>query len=209
VQRAEVLLMAGESQAADRRARRMESRRGLILDAAAAEFAEVGYERATLERIGDRVGLSKASVYYYVKDGKPQLLVDLVARVGEEVEARIAALTVDDASPVARLRAFLTAHVEVANTTPEGRLLSENLDELMSSESAAELRHRYERSLTAIIDDGVAAGQFQDLPRRPVVKLILGALNPVRMWHDPSGALSLEDITNVALSLLLTGLENR
>ena len=84
--------MAGQS-STDRRARRMESRRGLILDAAAAEFAEVGYERATLERIGDRVGLSKASVYYYVQDGKPQLLVDLVARVVDEVEARVAAQT--------------------------------------------------------------------------------------------------------------------
>lgn len=197
-----------DARAADRRARRLESRRGLILDAAAAEFAEVGYERATLERIGDRVGLSKASVYYYVRDGKPQLLVDLVARVVDEVEARVAALTADDASPVARLRAFVTAHIEVANTTSEGRLLSENLDELMSSRSAAELRHRYERSLTAIIDDGVAAGHFQDLPSRPVVKLILGALNPVRLWHDPAGELSLEDVTDVALSLLLTGLED-
>jgi TetR/AcrR family transcriptional regulator, cholesterol catabolism regulator len=199
--------MAGQS-STDRRARRMESRRGLILDAAAAEFAEVGYERATLERIGDRVGLSKASVYYYVQDGKPQLLVDLVARVVDEVEARVAAQTTDDTSPVARLHAFVTAHVEVANTTPEGRLLSENLDELMSSDSAAEPRHRYERLLTAIIDDGIAAGQFQDLPRRPVVKLILGALNPVRLWHDPAGAISLEDVIDIALSLLLTGLRD-
>jgi TetR/AcrR family transcriptional regulator, cholesterol catabolism regulator len=197
--------MAGQSPT-DRRARRMESRRGLILDAAAAEFAEVGYERATLERIGDRVGLSKASVYYYVQDGKPQLLVDLVARVVDDVEARIAALTRDDASPVARLRAFVAAHVQVANTTPGGRLLSENLDELMSSDSAAEPRHRYERLLMAIIDDGIAAGQFRDLPRRPVVKLILGALNPIRLWHDPAGATSLEDVVEVALSLLLKGL---
>lgn len=187
----------------------MESRRGLILDAAAAEFAEVGYERATLERIGERVGLSKASVYYYVRDGKPQLLVDLVARVVDEAEARATGLMAHDDGPAARLRAFLSAHIEVANTTPEGRLLSENLEALMSSDSAAELRHRYERSLTAIIDDGVAAGEFRDLPRRPVVKLILGALNSVRMWHDPDGALSLEDVVHVSLTLLLSGLEGR
>lgn len=194
---------------ADRRARRIESRRGLILDAAAAEFAAVGYERATLERIGERVGLSKASVYYYVQDGKPQLLVDLVTRVMAEVEARTATPAEEDSSSVARLRAFLAAHIDVANTTPEGRLLSENLEALMNSESAAELRHRYERLLTAILDDGVATGEFQDLPRRPVVKLILGALNSVRLWHCPDGALSLEDVIDVALALLLRGLEVR
>lgn len=201
--------MADASRTSDRRARRIAHRRDLILDAAAAEFAEVGYERATLERIGDRVGLSKASVYYYVKDGKPQLLVDLVARVLDEVETRVAERTADDAGPVARLRAFITAHIEVANTTPEGRLLSENLDVLMTSDSAAELRHRYEQLLTTIVDDGVAAGCLRDLPRRPVVKLIISALNPVRMWHDPAGALSLEDVADVALVLLLDGLEKR
>jgi AcrR family transcriptional regulator len=201
--------MADASKPSDRRARRIAHRRDLILDAAAAEFAEVGYERATLERIGDRVGLSKASVYYYVKDGKPQLLVDLVARVVDEVEVRVGELTSDDASPVGRLRAFLTAHIKVANTTPEGRLLSENLDLLMSSDSAAGPRHRYEKLLTAMIDDGVAAGQLRDLPRRPVVKLILGSLNSVRLWHDPGAALSLEDVIDVALGLLLTGLEDR
>ncbi len=185
----------------------MESRRSLILDAAAAEFAEVGYERATLERIGDRVGLSKASVYYYVQDGKPQLLADLVVRVLEQAESRVAELTTDDAGPLARLRAFLTAHIEVANNTPEGRLLSENLEALMTSDSAAEFRHRHEQSLTAIIDDGVAAGLFRDLPRRPVVKLIISALNTVHMWHDPAGTLSLENVIDVALALVLTGLE--
>lgn len=201
--------MAGTSQASARRARRMEHRRGLILDAAAAEFAEAGYERATLERIGDRVGLSKASVYYYVPDGKLQLLVELVARVVDEVEVRLSTLAVDEPGPRAQLRAFIALHITVSTATPEGRLLAENLDILLSSDSGTELRHRYERLLTGIVEDGVAAGQLRDLPRRPVVKLILAALRSVQLWHDPDGPLSLEDVIDVALTLFLTGLEER
>lgn len=201
--------MAGVSQASARRVRRVEHRRGLILDAAAAEFAEVGYQRATLERIGKRLGLSKASLYYYVPSGKPQLLAELVARGIEEVEARMAALTVDDPDPVARLRAFLSVHLESANKTPEGRLLSENLDVVLSNDAAAEIRRRYEQLLTAIIDDGVAAGRLRDLPRRPVAKLIFAAVNSVRMWHEADGLPSLKQVIDVALILLLTGLEER
>jgi AcrR family transcriptional regulator len=104
----------------DRRAVRAEQRRELLLEAAAREFAEVGYERATLDAIGDRVGLSKASVYYYVKDGKPRLLADLVQRVVGEIEARARELAPEGAGPADRLRAFVRAHVEVANTTPQG-----------------------------------------------------------------------------------------
>lgn len=201
--------MAGTSQAADRRARRMEHRRGLILDAAAAEFAEAGYERATLERIGDRVGLSKASVYYYVPDGKSRLLVELVARVVDEVEARLSALAADESGPLGQLRAFIALHIDEANSTPEGRLLAENLEVLLSSDSGTELRHRYERLLTKIVEDGVAAGQLRDLPCRPVVKLILAALGSVRLWHDTDGPLSLQDVIDVALTLFLAGLEER
>jgi hypothetical protein len=79
----------------------------------------------------------------------------------------------------------------------------------LSNEATAEIRHRYERLLTAIVDDGVAAGPLRDLPRRPVVKLIFAAINSVRMWYDPDGLLSLEEVIDAALTLLLTGLEER
>lgn len=44
------------------------ARQQAILDAAAREFAQVGYEAASLNRVLDTVGLSKGAFYYYFDD---------------------------------------------------------------------------------------------------------------------------------------------
>jgi len=56
-------------------------KRELILNAAAEEFAEHGYEAASLNRIISRTGLSKGVLYYYFDDKK-----DLYLTVMESVE---------------------------------------------------------------------------------------------------------------------------
>ncbi|HVH47960.1 MAG TPA: TetR/AcrR family transcriptional regulator [Labilithrix sp.] len=195
------------STAQERRRRRNDHRRRLILDAAAAEFAAHGYERTTLGGIGDRVGLSKASLYYYV-DSKEELLVELVEGVRKEVEARATARAGKTADPRARLEAFVHAHVEVGSLSSAGRLLAANLD-FLRTEAAAELRRRYEGSLRAILRDGIAAGQFQDIPIGPAVKLIYGALNLIPLWFDPKGPMTLDEVTDTALRMMLSGIERR
>ncbi len=56
-------------------------KRDLILRVAAEEFAEHGYEAASLNRIISRTGLSKGVLYYYFDDKK-----DLYLTVMEDVE---------------------------------------------------------------------------------------------------------------------------
>ena len=45
--------------------KRQEIKKSLIIDAAKRIFSEIGYENTTLEMIGDSVGLSKQTLYYY------------------------------------------------------------------------------------------------------------------------------------------------
>lgn len=42
----------------------------MILDAAASEFAEMGFEGARIDRIAKRAGINKAMLYYHVGDKK-------------------------------------------------------------------------------------------------------------------------------------------
>ena len=181
------------------------SRRKAILEAAAAEFAETGYERATLDRIGGRVGLTKASLYYYV-DGKEQLLAQLLEQVVADIERRTAELAGPDASPAARLHAFATAQLVTGTTRPAGKILAENLTALMASPAAAGLLHRHEASVAAIIQDGIATGCFRPVPVAPMVKLLFGALNAVPRWFDPDGPLPLGDLTDLAVDTFLSGI---
>ncbi len=68
--------------------------RKAILDAAAAEFAEEGFERASLNRIISRAELSKGAFYYYF-DGKE----DLYAAVMDDVLNRVEEVVADTAAP--------------------------------------------------------------------------------------------------------------
>lgn len=185
-----------------RRQTRHSTRRQAILDAAAAEFAEAGYERATLDRIGERVGLSKGSLYYYV-DSKEQLLTDLLQRVVAEIEQRASELSSEDASPSERLRAFVAAHMSLGGARPEGKILTENLTALTASPAAADFLHRHESSIAAILSDGVADGSFRDVPIAATVKLLLGSLNAIPRWFDPGGSLELDQITELASDFFL------
>ncbi len=188
-----------------RRETRHASRRKAILEAAAAEFAETGYQRATLDRIGGRVGLTKASLYYYVA-GKEQLLAQLLEQLVADIERRAAELAGPDASPAARLHAFATAHLVTGATRPAGKILAENLTALMASPAAADLLRRHEASVAAIIQDGIATGCFRPVPVAPMVKLLLGALNAVPRWFDPDGQLPLKDLTSLAVDTFLSGI---
>jgi len=109
-----------------RQERRWESRRALIVQAAIDVFAEMGLEGATLEAVGERVGLTKASLYYYVKS-KEELLGHVVEHVVRAQERATADLTHEGMTPEERLRVFCLGHLRSLFGDPAGRIAAESL----------------------------------------------------------------------------------
>lgn len=70
-------------------------KRGAILDAAQALFAERGIDGAAIEAIAARSGVSKVTVYGHFRD-KPAILEALIARETERVSESILAATQGD-----------------------------------------------------------------------------------------------------------------
>lgn len=66
---------------------RGEKRLAELLEAAAAEIAEVGYEAATMKAIAERSGTSVGTVYQYFPN-KEAVVVALRTQYGAEMEAR-------------------------------------------------------------------------------------------------------------------------
>lgn len=74
-----------------------EVRRAELLDAALEVFTELGYERATLNDVADKVGVTKGALYHYFSS-KEQLFVELVrSRLGGLVVASEARIVAADA----------------------------------------------------------------------------------------------------------------
>jgi TetR/AcrR family transcriptional regulator, cholesterol catabolism regulator len=187
----------------ERQERRHADRQRSILRAAAQEFAADGYERATLERIGDRVGLSKGSLYYYV-NSKEELLGLLLEGVVDDILAQVPR----DADPTVRLRRLIRVHVEAA-VTPEGRVLVQNLDAIMGSAETARIRQRYVAAITDILTAGAATGAFRDVPSRSTVRFFLGALNAASRRFEPTDDRELAELVDLVTSLVLDGVARR
>jgi TetR/AcrR family transcriptional regulator, cholesterol catabolism regulator len=196
---------AGPSLSEQRRERRWESRRELIVRAAAEVIAEMGLERATLDAVGERVGLSKASLYYYVKS-KEELLGHVIAHVLATQEEAMAALMRDGMTAEERLRAFCLGHLRSLFADPAGRIAARvALSDIRDEPVRAPLR-AYMARLEAILDDGVAEGTFRPVDWRIVRYSLFSALNAVVLWYSPGGPLTVEEVGDRICDLVIGGL---
>ncbi len=186
---------------ADRQERRHRARQRSILHAAAEEFARTGYERTTLERIGDRVGLSKASLYYYV-EGKEQILAQLLENVVDDILRRIG----DRSDPAEALHRLIAAHVELATASAAGKVLVHNLDTVVGSKASAAARQRYMAAIAAIVEDGVARGDFVRVSPRVAVQFIIGALNAACRWSPPEDGDDVRSLVAQVRRLVFAGI---
>jgi AcrR family transcriptional regulator len=189
---------------AGRAERRRAQRRDMIIAAAEAELAESGLAGTTLAGVGDRVGLSKGALYYYVSS-RDDLLALVLSDGLEAIRASALGTLDDSATALDELRSFGRAHVRHAVERPSGQLIVGNIDYLAAHDATADLMHAHEESAREIISRAVAAGQLRDV--HPVVasSAFFGALNTLCRTFDPDGELSLGEMTDATLDLLLHG----
>ena len=166
-----------------RQSRRHEIKRQHIVEAAAEVFAEVGIQDATLEQIGERVGLTKASLYYYFS-GKEQLLIEVLARVLAEIRGRAAELTEDSMDPLQKLEMLARAYVESSLELPAGRLVVANLDTLVGNRDAADLMRRHEEPARRLFAAARRLALVGDVDTVVAIKTLYGALNNLPRWYN-------------------------
>jgi AcrR family transcriptional regulator len=106
------------------------NRRSALLHAAAALFAERGFERVSLEDLGAAVGISGPAVYRHFEN-KQAVLAALLIDVSRELAGgadRVIASSADDASA---LRALIAFHVDFALSNADVILVQDrDLDSL-------------------------------------------------------------------------------
>ena len=196
-----------ESNSANRRARRMSRRQQEIFTVATHMFAERGYERTTLEMIAQELGLSKPSLYYYVKS-KEEVLAHIFQYIFQNILDRVATAVAPEMSPPKQLRELILAYVVHACSYPEGRILflyESHLLDICNPELQA-LRDDYQQQM----EDAIAAGMRQGIFRVAHAKLatlaLVGALHSIPLWYVPNGPLSPIEIAEYYAGMLIGGL---
>jgi AcrR family transcriptional regulator len=89
-----------------------------LLEAAAAEFARVGFDRANLDTITRTAGVAKGTVYLYFAN-KAALFVAVLHELRRRLEAKLASARPAGDDPDAMLRSFIRAHLALADAAPD------------------------------------------------------------------------------------------
>ncbi|GHF41450.1 AcrR family transcriptional regulator [Amycolatopsis bartoniae] len=189
---------------------RSDARWAEILTGAARVFGRLGYAQSTLEDVAAEVGISRATLYYYVGT-KEELLVALLHDPIETMRTRLEEVAAQPDSATERLAAALREYVRTMEELPELFIfLSENVHQVMSGPEADDIRDnadRYGRALADVIRSGAKAGEFRtDIDPSVAVLGIIGMFNWIHRWYNPAGERSLtdfgEDFIKMALSAL-------
>jgi AcrR family transcriptional regulator len=151
------------------------SQRELLLDEAARQFNARGIAATSVNQVAKRVGLTRAAVYYYVKDGE-----DLVF----QCYLRACQLTADDLAhaheagkdDVARIAAFVRR--ALAPERPPAAVVSEIAYLSDAKRTVVETEHgRNIAALEGFVRSGIRAGTIRDCDAHIVAQAIFGIVS--------------------------------
>ncbi|HLW71036.1 MAG TPA: TetR/AcrR family transcriptional regulator [Candidatus Binataceae bacterium] len=182
------------------------------LRAAAIELlAERSYEGMNLRLLASKLRLQAGSLYNYI-ESKPQLLFwlmkDSTEKLLHEFDDTIAGI----AEPAQQMRKFVAFHVgyHIVNRKEATVLMTEMRSLTPRNYRAVkQLQRLYTDKVHAIVERGVAAGEFIVEDSRVTTFVLLQMLTSVARWYDPRGRLSVDELVGVYTDLAFAMLRAR
>jgi len=177
-----------------------------ILRAAAELFMRFGYAATTVDVVAGHLGSTKGRIYHHYRS-KADLFFDVQVAAMTQLLAEIKPLASGKGNPVDRLSAMALKHITIVLTDlPTQKVSVQDAERhLMDSSetnkrlrSVVKMRDEYEQLFAGVIDQGIRAGYFVDMPPKLATKAFFGALNWAVVWFSPRRNESAEDVQDIA-----------
>ena len=191
------------------RASNYDEKRLAILNRSAELFSEHGYDRASMNRIAEECGVSKANLYHYYKD-KEGLLFDVIQFHLKELldvieEANRPKLPADE-----RLRELVGALLEAYRDADSQHNVQISSMRFLPPRRQAELkgmeREMVETFSNAIL--GVAPHLKGTKMLKPVTMSLFGMINWHYLWFKSTGSVTRSDYADLVTKLIADGARN-
>ena len=178
-----------------------------IMARAAELFARQGYTATSMNQVALACGVSKPSLYHYVRD-KYQLLVEIAEGHVARLNALVAEVQQAPLDATERMRVLIACFMEVyADAQAAHRVLTEDVKFLQPADRRRVLDG--ERKVVAAFADAIAearpALRDHNLDR-PLTMLLFGMMNWMFTWLKPRGEFSHADMAPVVAELFFGGL---
>ena len=173
-------MQPAEGRVARKRLKRIET----ILQVAARELAERGYNNTSLEDVAERMDLAKASLYHYF-DSKEALFSACLETIAVGTIQRFGELAGEPGTPVERLRKLILEDLRITtNDHPElSQLFLRPMDWPPAiAKQVRAWRAQHDAIYAAVIDEGIAAGLLSTSDPYVARHCLHGALNYAPVW---------------------------
>ena len=184
-----------------------DTQRGQILARAAELFAKQGYTATSMNQVAEACGVSKPSLYHYVRD-KYQLLVEIAEDHVGRLQALVAVVQQEPLAPEARVRRLIECFLEAyADAQAAHRVLTEDVKFLEPADRKRVLDG--EREVVAAFADAIALArpELRDVELdKPLTMLLFGMMNWMFTWLRPRGAYTHALMAPVVADLFFGGL---
>lgn len=169
-----------------------------IYEQATRLFAERGFAGTSLQDIADAMGMTRPSLYYYVKN-KDQLLARLVTEITEAPAAATEEIAARDLDAVTKLGELVRLIAgQQARHAARFQLVirseSELPDDLAVAHQAA--KRRVLDGFARVVDQGIRSGEFRPREVRTTALALIGMCNWIAWWYRPGGAQSPEEVAD-------------
>lgn len=168
---------------------------------------EHGYEAMSLRRLAAEVGLQPGSLYNHFPS-KQALLFDIVRTHMEDLTAALDEALAGVDKPEDRLVAFAAFHLRYHMTRRSLVYIANSELRSLEPDNRARivaLRSAYESRLMSILDAGRTAGVFAVPDVAVAAFALIAMLTGVCEWYRPDGRLTQDEIVDVHVSLVLSG----
>ena len=184
-----------------------DTQREQILARAAELFARQGYTATSMNQVALACGVSKPSLYHYVRD-KYQLLVEIAEDHVSRLNALVAQVQRQPLAPQARVRALIGSFLEVyAGAQAAHRVLTEDVKFLAPADRERVLDAQ--REVVAAFAEAIAALRPElraSELHKPVTMLLFGMMNWMFTWLQPGGKLTHAAMAPIVADLFFGGL---
>lgn len=189
------------------RAHDYDDKRRAILHRTAELFARHGFTGASITKIAEACGISKALLYHYYRD-KDAVLFDILADHLSTLVAVVEEAAAAPASARERLHAIVAALLDAYRDADAEHQVQITSLKLLPPEQQEQLKEM-ERTLVRIFADALAAAVPEVGSDRtllmPLTMSLFGMLNWHYLWFREGKELSRADYARLATGLVLSG----
>jgi AcrR family transcriptional regulator len=188
-------------------------KRDRILQEAARLFFERGYLQTSVEAIAERLGATKPFVYYHFQS-KAEILVEICEQSNRDVLLAAESAMSAPGSPRDRFEQFLSDFTNVALLQHQHVAIyfrEEISLPAQAAERIRQMRKSINMRLTALLNEGVASGEFQIEDTRICALVIAGMSSYAFAWYREDGRLDQQEVTQriVKMALNLVGVQSK